>query len=59
MMFRKLSPKRPSVVRKGDKVVECHYYKGTKQCLGSQCLWQKVGICKTYNRIKAKKKMAK
>lgn len=53
-IFNRLSLKRPSVVRKGDKVIECHYWKGMKQCLGPQCFWIKVGVCMTYNKLKVK-----
>ncbi len=53
-MFRKLKPRRPSVVRKGDNVKVCHYYNGMKQCLGPTCFWQQVGICPIYNRVKAR-----
>jgi len=52
MMFRKLKPQRPNVVRKGNKVISCSYYKQLGQCMGPRCLWQKVGICPHYNRIK-------
>lgn len=55
MMFRKLSPKRPTVIRKGDKVKECYYYKGMKQCLGVQCFWPRVGICPIYDRVNKRK----
>ena len=50
-MFRKLQLKRPAVVREGLKVKTCFYYDGTKQCLGSMCLWPKVGVCPIYNRL--------
>jgi len=57
--FRRLKPKRPSVVRNGDTVKVCHYYKGTKKCLGPMCYWPKVGTCSTFNRMRVKMRKAK
>ena len=51
-MFRKIKPIRPTVIRKGDKVITCHYYKQLNDCLGPRCFWLKVGSCPHYNRIK-------
>ena len=53
-IFNRLTLKRPSVERKGDKVVSCHYWEGMHQCLGPQCFWPKVGVCPIYNRLKIK-----
>jgi len=53
-LFRKLKPKRPTVIRNGDKVKTCYYYANTKRCLGSLCFWQKVGTCPFFNRIKTR-----
>ena len=44
-MYKKIKLKRPMVIRKGDKVKECYFYKGTKTCLGPRCFWPKVGTC--------------
>jgi hypothetical protein len=54
MAFRRLKPKRPSVVRVGDKVKSCPYYSGLNQCLGPSCFWIQVGSCKFYNRVKGR-----
>ncbi len=43
------------VIRKGDKVKECYYYKGMKTCLGPQCLWPRVGTCPIFNRLKVRR----
>ncbi len=56
-VFRKLKPQRPTVIRVGDTVKTCFYYKGTKTCLGPLCFWTKVGVCPIYNRLKNKKKV--
>ena len=58
-MFRKLTLVRPTVVRKGDTVKVCHYFNGTKQCLGPRCFWPKVGKCPIYNKIKIRVLKAK
>lgn len=58
-MFRKLKPQRPTVVRRGDKVLTCHYYNGMKQCLGPICFWQQVGVCPIFNRVKSRMSRAK
>ncbi|MFQ6020541.1 MAG: hypothetical protein ACE5J4_00780 [Candidatus Aenigmatarchaeota archaeon] len=55
-MFRRLSLKRPVVIRKGNRVQTCYYYKDLKRCLGSRCFWQKVGVCPIYNRLKLRAK---
>jgi hypothetical protein len=52
MIFRTLKPQRPTVIRKGNVVHLCHYYNGTKQCLGPRCLWIQVGTCKFHKRAK-------
>lgn len=54
MIFRRIEPKRPTVVRVGDKVKTCYLYKGMNQCLGPQCFWIKVGNCQFYNRVKGR-----
>jgi len=54
-MFRRIQPKRPTVIRKGDKVKVCYLYKGTKQCLGPQCYWPIVGSCPHFNRLKSRR----
>ena len=54
-VFRKLKPQRPTVIRVGDIVKTCYYYKGTKTCLGPLCFWIKVGNCPIFNRMKNKK----
>ena len=51
-LFRKLKPKRPTVIRKGDRVKTCYYYANTKRCLGPLCFWPKVGVCPFFNRLK-------
>lgn len=53
-IFNRISLKRPSVVRRGDKVMECHYWNGMHQCLGPQCFWPKVGVCPIFNKLKIK-----
>jgi len=53
-IFNKLSLRRPAVQRKGDKVMKCFYWEGTKECLGPQCFWVDVGICSIYRRLKIK-----
>lgn len=52
--FRKITPKRPVVVRVGSSVKICYLYKGMKECLGNQCLWARVGTCKIYTRLNGK-----
>ena len=59
MMFRKLKPQRPTVIRKGDKVKTCYYYNGMKQCLGARCFWQKIGDCPIQERLIKKMRKAK
>jgi hypothetical protein len=54
-VFRKLKPQRPTVIRTGDIVRTCFYYKGTKTCLGPVCYWIKVGECPIFKRIKNKR----
>jgi len=54
-VFRKLKPKRPVVIRNGDKVKECFYFRGTHRCIGPLCYWLKVGVCPIYNKINGKK----
>ena len=54
-VFRKLKPQRPTVVRTGDIVRTCFYYKGTKTCLGPVCYWIKVGECPIFNKFKNKR----
>ena len=53
-VFRKLKPQRPTVIRMGDVVKVCYYYKGTKTCLGPLCFWPKVGKCSIYAKLKPK-----
>ena len=53
-IFNRLALKRPAVERKGDTVKKCYYWEGTKQCLGPQCFWPKVGVCPIYNKLKVK-----
>ncbi len=52
--FRKITPKRPVVIRIGNRVQTCYFYQGMKECLGNQCFWPRVGICKFYNRLNGK-----
>ena len=54
MRYKKIEPKRPSVIRKGDKVKKCYYYNGMKQCLGVRCFWPRVGTCAIYEKINKK-----
>jgi len=49
--YRRLVPKRPTVIRKGDVVKKCFYYNGMKQCLGVRCYWPKVGQCEIYKKL--------
>jgi hypothetical protein len=53
-VFRKLKPQRPTVIRTGDIVKVCYYYKGTKTCLGPLCFWPRVGKCQIYTKLRPK-----
>lgn len=55
MLFRRIEPRRPTVVRKGNIVQVCYLYKNMNQCLGPQCFWPKVGKCPIYNRLKTRR----
>ena len=48
--YKRLMPKRPTVIRKGDVVKKCFYQKGMGHCLGVRCYWPKVGTCDIYKR---------
>lgn len=50
MLFKRIDPKRPSVIRRGNRVETCFLYKGMKECLGAQCLWPRVGTCAVFTR---------
>ena len=54
MRYRKIEPKRSSVIRKGDKVKKCFYFNGMKQCLGVRCYWPRVGTCQIWDKINKK-----
>ncbi|MFQ6009856.1 MAG: hypothetical protein ACE5J7_01920 [Candidatus Aenigmatarchaeota archaeon] len=56
MRYRKIEPKRPSVIRKGDKVKKCFYFQGMKQCLGVRCYWPRVGMCAIWDKINKNKR---
>jgi hypothetical protein len=49
--FKKITPKKPVVVRKGDVVQICYFYQGMKECLGALCYWQRVGRCPIYEKL--------
>ena len=57
--YARVDLKRPAVMRVGDNVKKCFFWEGTKQCLGPQCFWAKVGTCSVMNRIKRKRRVAK
>ena len=57
--YGRVTPKRPTVVRRGDTVKKCFYYDGLHQCLGTQCYWPTVGKCEIYNRLFANTKGGK
>ncbi len=54
IVFKKLKPLRPTVIRKGYVVKTCYYYNGTKKCLGPRCYWQKIGKCPIMVRVKTR-----
>lgn len=58
-LFKRVEPKRPTVIRKGDTVKTCYFYKGMGTCLGPQCFWPRVGTCPFYNRLKSRMVRAK
>jgi len=59
MEYGRISPKRPVVQRKGDKVVKCMFYNGMKRCFGMRCFWPRVGKCPIYERLQVRQKRAK
>lgn len=54
MLFRKISPKRPTVVRKNETVEVCYLFKNTGECLGPMCIWPRIGKCRFFNPGRAK-----
>ena len=54
--YGRLEPQRPTVVRKGDVVKSCFYYKGMNQCLGVRCYWPTVGSCSIYDKVHGRTK---
>ncbi len=50
--FKKITPKKPMVIRKGDVVERCFLYEQTGQCLGPLCYWQRIGVCPIYEKLK-------
>ncbi len=58
-MFRKITPRRPTVIRVGNRVKTCYLYNEMRECLGAQCFWPKAGTCPTYTRLAWKAKRAK
>ena len=53
-LFRKLEPKRPTVLRRGDLVHKCFFHEGMGECLGVRCYWPRVGKCLIFDRIVSK-----
>ncbi|HIQ50027.1 MAG TPA: hypothetical protein EYH56_02410 [Nanoarchaeota archaeon] len=49
--FKKITIKRPVVVREGDVVKVCYFYQGMRECLGFTCYWQKVGKCPIFEKL--------
>jgi hypothetical protein len=58
-LFRKITPKRPMVIRNKNTVKVCFLWQGIKECLGPLCYWQKVGRCPIYIRLRKKEAAAK
>lgn len=54
VMYKKIEPKRPTVIRDGDKVRTCYYFNGMKQCLGVRCFWPRVGSCAIMEKVNKK-----
>ncbi len=57
--FKKVTPKKPSVVRKGNVVQVCHLYEGMGECLGALCYWQRVGRCPIFEKLQSRRREAK
>jgi len=49
--YSKLDFKRPAVLRKGNDVVTCYLWEGTKQCLKDACFWPRFGKCNVFSKI--------
>ena len=49
--YMRVQSKKPTVVRKGDKVKRCFFFDGTGDCLGIRCFWASVGSCPTFTKI--------
>jgi len=49
--YNKLDFKRPAVLRKGNDVITCYLWEGTRQCLKDACFWPRSGKCSIFSKI--------
>jgi hypothetical protein len=54
--YERVVPQRPIVARVGNKVIKCHLYDNTKECLGTRCFWPRAGVCPVFTRLDKKMK---